>query len=99
MLFRDAGAMMVTVAGSVAAIGGVSSVHAHLPLLNSLYNLQLPLCLFVFVIVKSGARRYVGTPPRPDATLPEIYACMRVVFTEMYATFVVLLAIKLFLEA
>ena len=99
MLFRDVGAMLVTVAGSVVAIGGVAHVHKNLPLLNSLYNLQLPICLFVFVIVKSGARRYVGTPPRPDATLPEIYACIRVVFTEMYATFVVLLAIKLFMEA
>lgn len=99
MMFRDAGAMVVTVAGSVVVIGAVTYVHADIPLLNSLYSLQLPLCLFVFVIVKSGARRCVGTPPRTDVTLPEIYASMRVVVTEMYATFVVLLAIKLFLEA
>lgn len=97
-MFRDAGAMVVTVAGSVVVIGAVTYVHADIPLLNSLYSLQLPLCLFVFVTVKSIARRCIGTPPRPDATLPEIYACMRVVVTEMYATFVVLLAVKLFIE-
>jgi len=93
--------MLVTVAGSVGAIGLVSYVHAELPLLNALYNLQLPLCLFLFVIVKSVGRRCIA-PTRAaqgSATLPEIYACMRVVVTEMYATFVVLLAVKLFMEA
>ena len=92
-------AALYTVLGSAGAIVAVGHVHADLPLLASLYRLQLPVCLFVFVAVKSATQRSAGPPREAQPRPQDIYACVRTVVSEMYATFLVLLAAKATLDA
>ena len=89
----------LTVLGSVCAITAVARVHAELPLLASLYRLQLPVCLYLFVAVKTAVQRCAGPRRAPRPQPHDIYACVRTVVSEMYGTFLVLLVLKIGLDA
>ena len=89
----------ITVVCSAGVIAAVGSVHDRLPLIATLYRLQLPVCLFVFVCVKSVAHRCCGPPRAPRPRPRDIYVCVRTVVSEMYATFLVLLYAKATLDA
>ena len=88
----------LTVLGSVCAIAAVARVHAAVPLLASLYRLQLPVCLYLFVAVKAAVQRCAGPPCAPRPQPHDVYACVRTLVGELYGTFLVLLGIKVWLE-
>lgn len=91
---------LLVVLGTVGLIAAVTYAHDSIPVLNSLFSLQLPLCLYLFVVVKTVVRLVDDSPSRTHApTLPEIYRCMQVMVSEMYVTFLLMLAAKFTMQS
>lgn len=90
---------LLVVFGTVGLIATVTYTHAYIPLISSLYNLQLPLCLYLFVVVKTVVHLVGSSPEQTRApSLPEVYTCVQVMVSEMYVVFLMMLAAKLTLQ-
>lgn len=74
----------------------VTRIHADVPLVDSLDQMQIPLCLFVYVFVKSLLQRLTHAGPTHPPSLSDVYVCLRRIISEVYASFVVLIVIKLY---
>lgn len=79
---------------ATAVIASVVAWHAHIPLLNTLSNAQLPLSLFVFVLVSSCTRRLSDKGRRDRPTQSEIFRCVRAIVSELYVVFLLLFVAK-----
>ena len=90
---------LLVVFGTVGLIATVTYTHAYIPLISSLYSLQLPLCLYLFVVVKTVVHLVGNSPEQTRApSLPEVYTCVQVMVSEMYVVFLMMLAAKLTLQ-
>ena len=89
-------ASLLTVFVTTLGITVVTQLQSDLPLVSSLDSMQIPLCLFVYVLVKSLVQRMTVDVPVHTPSLSEVYACLRIVISEVYASFVVLIIVKLY---